>query len=309
MKIVALAGGVGGAKLAEGLSQVLPPGDLTVIVNTADDFIHFGLHISPDIDTVCYTLAGIANHEHGWGLEQDTFHVLSSVNNLQGPTWFSLGDRDIATHLERTRRMNNGETLSQVTESFCQTWNIKSKIMPMTDQTVATMVHTTCGRQLSFQEYFVKEKCIPEVKGFSFTGIENAFPSPGALDAIKSAEAVVICPSNPWVSIDPILAVKGYRETLIIPTVVAVSPIIHGKTIKGPAAKMFKDLGYEPTAVAVALHYGELLDGFIIDNQDIEMINDFPIRTIESNIHMRGKKDRRRVAQLVLDFIRNIHNP
>ena len=206
MKIVALAGGVGGAKLAHGLAQILPPEDLTVIVNTGDDFEHYGLYISPDLDTVCYTLAGLANPKTGWGRKNETWQAIENAKVLGGPDWFNLGDQDLGTHLERTRRMKAGQTLSQITRDFCKAWGIGPTVLPMSDQPVRTIVETDEG-ELAFQEYFVHRRCEPKVKGFRFEGIDTAEAAPGALEAIEAADAVVICPSNPWVSIDPILAV------------------------------------------------------------------------------------------------------
>ncbi|MBE3117592.1 MAG: 2-phospho-L-lactate transferase, partial [Candidatus Atribacteria bacterium] len=207
MKIVALAGGVGGAKLADGLAQLLPPENLTIVVNTGDDFEHLGLYISPDLDTVCYTLAGLVNPETGWGRREETFHVLENLQKLGGPDWFHLGDRDLATHIERTRRLREGQPLSQITRDFCHAWGVRQPVLPMSDQPVRTMLDTTEDGELAFQEYFVHRKCEPKVKGFRFAGIEMARPAPGVLEMIEQADAVVVCPSNPWVSIDPILAV------------------------------------------------------------------------------------------------------
>ena len=272
MKIVALAGGVGGAKLAHGLAQILPPEDLTVIVNTGDDFEHLGLTICPDLDTVCYTLAGLANPETGWGRENETWNTISNIEKLGGPNWFRLGDQDFATHLERTRRLKEGQSLSQITKDFCKAWGIKQTILPMTDSPVRTIVNTDEG-ELAFQEYFVHRHCEPRVKGFRFDGVEVAEPVIGAREAIESAQAIVICPSNPWVSVDPILRVISLTPTPLpegegTKTVVAVSPIIGGKTVKGPAAKMYAELGIEPSALAVAEHYRDLLSGFVLDNTD-----------------------------------------
>ena len=210
MKTIALAGGVGGAKLADGLAGVLPPEDLTVIVNTGDDFEHLGLYISPDLDTVCYNMAGINNPLTGWGRDDETLQVFTELEALGAPTWFRLGDRDLATHLERTRRLRAGETLSQVTAALCEAWGIQSRVLPMSDQLIPTMVMTDEG-ELAFQEYFVARRCEPKVTGFRFENILQAAPAPGVLEAIEAAELVVICPSNPWVSIDPILGVPGVR--------------------------------------------------------------------------------------------------
>ncbi len=300
MKIVALAGGVGGAKLAHGLAQILPPEDLTVIVNTGDDFEHYGLYICPDLDTVCYTLAGLANPETGWGRVNETWNAIENAVKLGGPDWFNLGDRDLGTHLERTRRLKEGQTLSYITKDFCKAWGVEHAVLPMSDQPVRTIVETEVG-DLAFQEYFVHRRCEPRVKDFRFEGVEVAEPAPGAREAIASAEAVVICPSNPWVSIDPILQViKEVKKP-----VVAVSPILGGKTVKGPAAKMFRELGIEPSALAVANHYCDLVTGFVLDKIDEQLKGDIGINmsTMVTNTLMKDVTDRSRLAQDVLHFI------
>lgn len=303
MRIVALAGGVGGAKLADGLAQILRPADLTVIVNTGDDFEHLGLSICPDLDTVCYTLAGLANPETGWGRLGETFRTLESLRTLGGPDWFRLGDLDLATHLERSRRLRAGQTLSRITHDFCQLWNIPQTVLPMSDQPVRTMVQTTDQGELSFQEYFVHRQCEPAVKGFRFAGIEAAQPGPGVIEAVDQSDAVVICPSNPWVSINPILALDGIRPALSRKKVVAVSPIIAGKTVKGPASKMYAELGIQPTAMAVAQHYGSLLSAFVMDDLDAALAKDIEVETCLTDTLMRTRVDRRRLAQDVLDCI------
>lgn len=304
MKIVALAGGVGGAKLAEGLARVLPKGDLTVVVNTGDDFEHFGLTICPDLDTVCYTLAGLANPETGWGRVGETFDALKSVQNLGGPNWFMLGDRDLGTHLERTRRLQVGDALSTITADFCRAWGIDSRVLPMSDQAVRTMVTTDQG-ELAFQDYFVARRCEPRVSSFRFAGVEVAQPAPGVLDAIAVAELIVIAPSNPWVSVAPILSVPGVRAALEQKTIVAVSPIIGGQAVKGPAAKMFTELGLEPSALAVAKQYGSLLRGFVFDTVDEaqkEAMGELGIIPFTSATLMKEPADRARLAQETLDF-------
>jgi len=301
VKIVALAGGVGGAKLADGLAQILPPEDLTVIVNTGDDFEHLGLTICPDIDTVCYTLAGLANPDTGWGTAGETWNTIANVEKLGGPAWFRLGDQDIATHLERTRRLKEGQSLSQVTRDFCKAWGIQPTVLPMSDSPVRTMVDSDEG-ELAFQEYFVHRQCQPRVRGFRFDGVEVAEPAPGAKEALKSADAVVFCPSNPWVSIDPILKVIKNMDK----PVVAVSPIIGGKTVKGPAAKMYAELGIEPSVLAVANHYRTILTGFVLDNADSNIesvIKDLKIKTLVTDTLMNQPADRKRLANDVLFFI------
>ena len=298
MKIVALAGGVGGAKLAYGLAQILPPEDLTVIVNTGDDFEHLGLYICPDLDTVCYTLAGLANMETGWGLANESWKTISNVEKLGGPAWFRLGDADLATHLERTRRLKEGMPLSRITHEFCKAWGIKHTILPMTDSPVRTIVDTEEG-DLAFQEYFVHRRCEPRVKGFRFDGIDSAVPAPGTVEALESADAVVICPSNPWVSVDPILQIIGKIDR----PVVGVSPIIGGKTVKGPAAKMFAELGIEPSPLAVAEHYRGLLRGFVLDQVDKEFAHLINTRTLVTDTLMKSVAGRIRLAKDVLHFI------
>ncbi|HSB02997.1 MAG TPA: 2-phospho-L-lactate transferase [Anaerolineales bacterium] len=306
MKIVAFAGGVGGAKLAHGLAQILPPEDLTVIVNTGDDFEHYGLYICPDLDTVCYTLAGLANPETGWGRVHETWNVIENAVKLGGPDWFNLGDRDLGTHLERTRRLKEGQTLSQITKDFCKAWGIEHTVLPMSDQPVRTIVETEAG-DLAFQEYFVHRRCEPRVKGFRFEGADRAEPAAGAREAIQSAEAVIICPSNPWVSIDPILKVfspllSGEGSAVRF---FAVSPIIGGQTVKGPAAKMFRELGIEPSALAVANHYCVLVNGFVLDKIDEQLKGEIGLNmsTMVTNTLMKDVRDRSRLAQEVLDFI------
>ena len=298
MKIVALAGGVGGAKLAHGLAQILAPEDLTIIVNTGDDFEHLGLYICPDLDTVCYTLAGLANPETGWGRINETWNTISNIEKLGGPNWFRLGDQDIATHLERTRRLKAGQSLSQITKEFCKAWDIKHTILPMTDSAIRTIVDTDEG-ELAFQEYFVHRQCEPRVKGFRFDGVQFAEPAVGARKALDSADAVVICPSNPWVSIDPILQVIQK----INKPVIAVSPIIGGKAIKGPAAKMYQELGIDPSALAVAEHYRDLISGFVLDNVDAALSDKIETKTLVTNTIMNSYVDRVQLATDVLHFI------
>ena len=306
VRVTALAGGVGGAKLADGLAQVLPAEALTIIVNTGDDFEHLGLHISPDLDTVCYTLAGIANPVTGWGRDSETLLAMETLTNLGGPSWFHLGDRDLGVHIERTRRLHQGDRLSQITQDFCQAWGIGATILPMSDDFVPTWVDTDEG-ELPFQEYFVHRRCLPQVKGFRFQGIEQAQPAPGVLPAILEASLIVICPSNPWVSIDPILEIPGIRASIESShaPVIAISPIIAGQTIKGPAAKMYAELGIEPSAASVARHYGPLLDGFVLDLLDRDLqasLQTVQLKVLVTNSVMKTPEDRRSLAQEVLWF-------
>src|SRR5581483_10658824 len=304
-RIVALAGGVGGAKLAHGLAQILPPEDLTVIVNTGDDFEHLGLYICPDLDTVCYTLAGLANPKTGWGRANESWQAISNIERLGGPNWFRLGDQDFATHIERTRRIKEGQCLSEITRDFCKAWGIKHTILPMSDNPVRTIVETDEG-DLAFQEYFVHRRCEPRVKGFRFNGIEKAEAAPGAREAIQSADAIIICPSNPWLSIAPILAVPGLRSKMEAKKVVAISPILGGQAFKGPAAKMYRELGIEPSALAVAKQYEGLATDFALDKIDSHLeaeIRSLNMRTLVTKTLMKNVKDRRRLAEDVLHFI------
>ena len=301
MKIVALAGGVGGAKLAHGLAQILSPEELTIIVNTGDDFEHYGLYICPDLDTVCYTLAGLANPETGWGRVDETWNVIQNASQLGGPSWFNLGDQDLGTHLERTRRLREGHTLSQITRDFCKAWDIGHTVLPMSDQPVRTIVETDEG-ELAFQEYFVHRRCEPRVKGFRFDGADKAEPASGACEALQAADAIIFCPSNPWVSIDPILKVIPK----IMKPVTAVSPIIGGQTVKGPAAKMYSELGIEPSAFAVANHYRGLVSRFVLDTIDSQLgesVRGLNMQTLVTNTLMKSHDDRKQLASDVLSFI------
>jgi LPPG:FO 2-phospho-L-lactate transferase len=305
LRIVALAGGVGGAKLADGLAQALLPGNLTVIVNTGDDFDHFGLRICPDLDTVCYNLAGIQNPETGWGRADESWQAFENVAELGGPAWFRLGDRDLGTHLERTRRLLSGDPLSAITADFCQAWGIRSAVLPMSDQVVPTIVLSEEG-ELAFQEYFVARQCQLRVTGFRFDGILTARPAPGVVAAIQAADAVVICPSNPWVSVDPILGVPGIRAAVEEKTVVAVSPLVGGKALKGPAAKMFQELEIEPSAISVAQHYGGLLSGFVFDRVDENLTKLLTVPSLITDTIMSEREKRVRLAEEVLSFTKGL---
>ncbi|HSV86604.1 MAG TPA: 2-phospho-L-lactate transferase [Levilinea sp.] len=308
MKISALAGGVGGAKLAAGLQDRLGPGELSVVVNTGDDFTHLGLRICPDLDTVCYTLAGISNPETGWGRAMESFRAMAEIERLGGPTWFRLGDLDLATHLERTRRLKDGEPLSQVSAALCERWGVRARVLPMSDQETPTIVRTREQGELPFQDYFVRLRCEPQVAGFHFAGMDTAEAAPGVLEAIRAADAVIICPSNPWVSIAPILAVPGVREALHQKIILAVSPIIGGRAIKGPAAKMYTELGIEPSAQAVAQGYGSLLSGFVIDVVDAGQaaaLEAAGIKTLVTQTVMASAPERTQLAAVILDWLKS----
>jgi LPPG:FO 2-phospho-L-lactate transferase len=305
--IVALAGGVGGAKLADGLSYLLG-GDLTVIVNTGDDFEHLGLHISPDLDTVMYTLAGIANPETGWGVASESWNFLQQVVRLGGPDWFRLGDRDLATHVLRTMRLRHGERLTSITHDISRQLGIAACILPMSDQSVRTIVDTLEG-PLPFQEYFVARRCAVPVRGFRFEGGAQAQMTSESRDRLcdRNLEAIVICPSNPYVSVDPILCVPGLRQLIEarpVP-VVAVSPIIGDAAVKGPAAKMMRELGFDVSAASIAAHYRGLIDGLVIDVTDAALkpvIEAMGMKVCVAPTFMRSPEDRRALGKVCLAF-------
>ncbi len=304
--IVALAGGVGGAKMAQGLQAALPPGDLTVVVNTADDFDLYGLHISPDLDTVMYTLAGIADPVNGWGVAGDTRNTLDAIARYGQNPWFLLGDQDFATHVLRTERLRAGIPLSAVTEELSTALGIRGRILPMSDDRVATLVNTPAGI-LEFQDYFVARRQSDDVLGVSFAGIERAVAHPKALAAIAEADAVIVAPSNPIVSIGPILEMPGVRAALDATPgpIVAVSPIVGGRALKGPAAQMLATLGHEVSAVGVARLYADLIDGLVIDEVDRDLLLEIELigpRVLIAGTVMGGEDDRRRLATEVLGF-------
>ena len=302
--IIALSGGVGGAKLALGLSRIMPPQDLLVVVNTGDDFEHLGLSISPDIDTVAYTLSGLANKELGWGRHDETWSFMETMESLGGDTWFRLGDRDMALHVERTRRLRNGETLSAVTADLCRRMGVTSRVVPMTNDPVRTRLLTDLG-WLDFQEYFVHRRCEPVVSQLQFQGAGAAKPHPDFIAALAdpSLEAVVICPSNPFISVEPILAIPGVREALIAcrAPIIAVSPIIAGRAVKGPTAKMMTELGLDPSAGTVAQRYADLLDGYVIDHADMSEVVSIDARVTLAQTLMTTIEDREALARIVIE--------
>ena len=305
-KTLALAGGVGGAKLTAGLQAVLPPGDLTVVVNTADDFDLWDLHISPDLDTVMYTLAGLANPETGWGVAEESFATLDMLARYGEDTWFKLGDRDLATHLLRTARLKAGASLTEITSDLSTALGVQSRILPMCDEPVSTVLDTPDGA-LEFQEYFVHRRQKDEVLGVRLEGIEEARINQSFSGALAEAEVVVFCPSNPVVSIGPILAVPGMSEVLLASSApkVAVSPIIGGRALKGPADKMMESLGHEVSSVGVARMYEGLLDGMVIDHVDRgerAAIEDLGMEVLATDAVMHDPEDRPRFAGEVLEF-------
>ncbi|QJP13407.1 2-phospho-L-lactate transferase [Starkeya sp. ORNL1] len=302
-KVVALSGGIGGAKLALGLDRLLPACALTVVANTGDDFNHLGLHVSPDIDTLLYTLAGLDDPTKGWGRRDETWTFMKAIAALGGESWFLLGDGDLATHVERTRRLGAGETLSMVTEAFRQRFGIASRILPMSDDAVRTRVRTDEG-WLDFQHYFVRRRCEPAVEALEFTGAVSARMAPDVAAAIAdpALAAIIICPSNPYLSVDPILAVPGMREALRARRVpaLAVSPIIAGQAVKGPTAKMMAELGLEPSAATVARHYEGLIDGLMVDALDADVEVPAGMRVFAAATLMRSLDDRIYLARTVL---------
>ena len=305
LKVTALAGGVGGAKLLVGLDKALLPGHLTAIVNTGDDFTHFGLHISPDLDSVCYALAGLADQLHGWGRKEESWQVLEELRRIGAPDWFALGDKDLAWHLERRYLLNQGKTLTEVTAYFCENNGIQSRVLPMCDEPAPTLIKTKTGEWLGFQDYFVRQKCQPEIAEIALLGDRRIAPNKLVTKALEEAELVVFAPSNPWVSIDPILAMEGVRSILLEKPVVAVSPIIQGSALKGPAAKMFNDLGIEPSSQAVWKHYEGFLDGFIFDDLDAEeTLNWEPSAIINESFQtiMKDDADKDKLAEAVISL-------
>ena len=305
---VALAGGVGGAKLARGLAKLLPPKKLMIIGNTGDDLELYGLHISPDLDILTYTLAGIVDEAKGWGIAGDTFNCLQALEKLRAETWFKLGDKDLATHMQRTIMLQSGFTLSQATAKLCKALNVKAKIVPMSDDPVRTKI-ISGTRTLDFQEYFVKNKTRDKVTDVVYAGAEKAEPAPCIVEAIRTAERIVLCPSNPILSIGPILAVNPIREELrkTKAPVVGVSPIVAGKTIRGPADKIMRSLGHRATALGVAGLYKDFLSHFIIDEADKKekpQIEKLDIKVTVTNTIMKNAADSIRLAETVLNATR-----
>ena len=306
-KITVLAGGVGAARFLEGVLQVVPQRDVTVISNTGDDEDFFGLRVSPDIDIVIYTLAGAVDAEKGWGLTGETFHALDALRRFGYETWFNLGDRDMATHAHRTRLLREGATLSEATRSIVTAFGLEMTLLPVSDDRIRTLVDTDAGT-LAFQEYFVKRRTEDEVRAVRFDGIEQARPAPGVIDAIMNADVVAIAPSNPVVSIGPILAVAGVRDALreTAAKVVGVSPIVGGKTIKGPADRMMASLGMTPTAAGVAEAYGDFLDVLVIDEEDRDLaaaVEAAGVRAVVAQTIMRGPAEKRALAEVALGAV------
>jgi LPPG:FO 2-phospho-L-lactate transferase len=306
MEIAALAGGIGGSKLLLGLGRVMNPQELSIIVNTGDDIVLHGLHISPDLDTVTYTLAGVANPETGWGLKDETFHTFRQLTQYGHQSWFNLGDRDLATHIHRTAMLRDGATLSQASESIRKALGVPARIIPMSDQPVPTMVETDRGR-LHFQEYLVQRHAEPVIQRLEFAGIESIEPAPEVLSTIEQASGIVICPSNPLISIGPILAVPGVREALRKRRgdALAVCPIVGGKALKGPSDRMMAQLGFEVSALGVARMYQDICSTFVIDSVDGEQreaIERLGIKAVVTSTVMRTVEDKEKLAGQVLQL-------
>jgi LPPG:FO 2-phospho-L-lactate transferase len=302
--VVALAGGVGAARFLDGLTRVIAPERVFIIGNTADDAEIHGLHISPDLDTVTYTLAGLANPQHGWGIRGDSFRCLEALGRLGADTWFQLGDLDLATHLFRTARLREGMSLAAVTAEITGALKVRSKLLPMSNERVRTRICTTSG-ELEFQTYFVKRRARDRVTAMRFEGASEALPAPGLLDAIANAEAIVLCPSNPFISIGPILAVPGIREALRLrrDKVAAISPIVGGKALKGPAAKMMKSMQLRASAAEVAKLYVDFTGVFILDEADRKQapqVEALGMRPVVTNTIMLGLREKKALARAVI---------
>ncbi|APA90504.1 2-phospho-L-lactate transferase (plasmid) [Paraburkholderia sprentiae WSM5005] len=300
-RITCITGGVGGAKLVLGLQQVLPPGNITAIVNTGDDFRHLGFWVSPDIDTLLYTLSGKSNVAQGWGREGESWAFMAALRELGGEDWFQLGDGDLALHVLRSLALASGKTLSAVTGGFARRWGIGVTVLPMSDDSIATVVNTEEG-ELPFQRYFVERRCEPRVSAIRFDGASRASPAPGVVEAIRGADMVLIAPSNPFLSVDPILAIPAIRTALEgrSAPVVAVSPLVGGRAVKGPTAKLMEELGISVHNDSIAAHYEGLVDGLLIDSGD--GCNDEAIRIARTSTLMNSMADKARVARAAMQL-------
>ena len=306
--VVALAGGVGGAKFAAGLQETLPPGALSVIVNTGDDFEHWGLTICPDIDTVLYGLAGVNNPQTGWGRAGETWDVLAEMERLGGEDWFRLGDKDVALHLLRNQWLKAGVNLTEVTDRLRQALGVPSRVLPMCNEPVRTLVHTDEG-DLPFQDYFVRRRCEPTFRGLTFVGAGKAELAPDAAAALRAAAQIIICPSNPYLSVDPILSVPGLSRLVreSDAPVVAVSPIVGGRAVKGPVAKMMREMGHlNHLPLTIVEHYAGLLDGFVLDRQDRAEESRLPLPALTTDTIMTDLPSKQRLAADVLQFARSL---
>lgn len=309
-RVLALSGGIGGAKLALGFYRTLKPWELAVVVNTGDDFEHFGLHISPDVDTLMYTLSGENNTELGWGRAGETWAFLEQLKHLGGETWFQLGDGDLAVHVRRTESLKEGVSLSAITADLFRRMGVTAHVWPMSDQPVRTMIDAADGREIPFQNYFVQERCEPAVSGFRFEGADAAKPNAAFMELLADPllEAVIVCPSNPFVSVDPMLSIPGVRRALksCSASVIAVSPIVGGEAIKGPTAKMMQELDIPVDPLSVAGHYADFLDGFILDNADADHAASLDIPTFVTGTVMQSLDDRKNLARDALSFAQQL---
>ena len=309
--VVALCGGIGGAKLALGLSLALPDSALSVVVNTGDDFEHLGLKICPDLDTVLYTLAGLSNPDTGWGRRDETWTFMAALKSLGGETWFQLGDGDLALHIERTRRLSMGEPLDSIMAEIAARLGVTARILPMSNDPVQTVVETDQGT-LTFQDYFVARKCAPKISAIRFQGAATATAQAVTLKALISpeTEAIVICPSNPYLSVDPLLALPELRTALAAAPapVIAVTPIIGGAAVKGPAAKIMTELGLEVSPVTIAQHYHGLIDGFILDAKDQSLTHQIKLPTLAVDTFMSTQAEKKALAETILSFARSLRS-
>lgn len=311
--VLGISGGVGGAKLARGLAAILAPADLMIVANVGDDFEHLGLRICPDIDSLLYGLSGLNDAEKGWGRRGETWNFMTALGEVGGETWFNLGDRDLALHVQRTSRLRAGDTLSSVTGDFARAFGVQAKICPVSDDPIGTVVITENG-EMPFQRYFVAEQCRPTIRGFRFEGANNAHLSRQVVEAFQSnVDTIIICPSNPFVSIDPILAVPGFVDLIRSSPapVIAVSPIVNGQALKGPAAKMMIERGLECSALGIARYYRDLIDGIIIDESDEHLANS--IRSLGIEVYadksiMKTEEDKSRLAQRTLSLAHTIRS-
>lgn len=309
-RVLALCGGVGGAKLARGLNTILPaPGQLVLAVNTGDDFEHLGLTICPDLDSVLYGVSGKNDEIRGWGRADETWHCMESLKEIGGADWFALGDRDLAIHIERSHLLRSGMTLSQVTARFCAQLNVTAQMIPMTDDAVRTIVKTDEG-DLAFQDYFVRRRCEPKVTGIEYAGADVARPNPVLMDCLadETLEAVIVCPSNPQLSIEPILALPGVRQALqdVNAPVIVVSPLIGGNAVKGPAAKIMAELDMSVDSNGIAQAYLDLVDGMVIDSVDAEDAHHLPVPALVTPTLMRSLEDSARLASETLAFAQSL---
>ena len=311
--ILSLSGGVGGAKLAHGLSRTVSPDYLVIVGNTGDDFQHLGLHISPDLDTIMYTLAGVADPERGWGMAAETWNFMEAISRFEGPAWFKLGDKDLATHVYRTQALKQGLGLAEVTRMLSRSFGIEHRVIPMSDDPLQTIIATDQG-ELPFQDYFVRLGCRPRINTVEFRGSDRAHPHPDFVALLNSRElgAIILCPSNPFLSIDPILSLKKVRAGLqsAAAPVVAVSPIVGGKALKGPAAKIMEELKIPANNLSVAQHYRDFLDGLIIDSGDeheAQVIEELGIKVKVTDTVMLSMQDRIDLAETCLEFALNVN--